>query len=950
MPGHPIPDETFPQINPSGAPQRDFETIDASPNAFGALTARATGEIGSGLEQVATTGLELETQQARMDAQTHAAELHSWQSKQVTDAQEQFLSLRGRAAREALPGFQKQIDDLRTDALSQAPNPFTRQLVDQEGRRLNDVAYSGAARHAASQTAVWQSQTAADAAQTYGNQAVLAATTSPAPNVNDDVTVQRYLFNSDQERRNHASAEGYEGPAIDQVVAKNRGANVKAIVEQIAGGQSPDALKKAFDFYKAQEGNIDAGSRLTIQNYLRGPLNQVAGQKIADEEMHRPPDRQPAETIADVPANFIGAIKAEEGYRSRAYWDVKQSTVGFGTKATSPNEVIDLAEANRRFNTEITKAAQFVDKINPNLDPGTRAAMTSLTFNAGTKWADSGLGNAIRRGDLAAAKDAFLQYNQAGGQVNPVLVGRRAREAAWFGQGDISPVQALAPRENKGDVMLRVMNDPDLMNRPQVQAAALSHINKVYQAYQTVETQQQVTFAQKLKDHEAELGATGSEKSPIGQEEFISALGFDQGSKVYAQYQEGQRFASALKATSNNSPAQNDALLEQYAPQPGSENYAQRIKEAGDLQRSIAQNDAAKRKDPAAYTLRTAPAAIAAQQVLFHALQDQKSPPELRQAAARTYADTVMAEQARLGIPPEQQKLLPQKAVDAMVARLQHPDTAGGGAAVGAQIEAEAKMWGDHWPDVYRQVAPKANAPFRVLGSGVMPAAAKDLVDNLNVKELDLLKNNVAPATKLNDITRAVFENIAPFGRTVMGADREQTLSDFRNAAVKLATIYVGHDNMDTTAAARQAVDRLVGFKYDFQGTYRVPKFDDADRPITAFTPAQISYGAASARAMLGQNGDASLAVAPPPDKGEGYTPEFRERSKLSALRRNGIWVNSPDEKGLMLVYNDQMVTRPDGQPLMLTWDQLVQQGVAGHAQTDAAVRESRQASGPLLP
>jgi len=31
--------------------------------------------------------------------------------------------------------------------------------------------------------------------------------------------------------------------------------------------------------------------------------------------------------------------------------------------------------------------------------------------------------------------------------------------------------------------MLRIMDDPELANRPQVQAAALAHINKIYEAY-----------------------------------------------------------------------------------------------------------------------------------------------------------------------------------------------------------------------------------------------------------------------------------------------------------------------------------------------------------------------------------------------------------------------------------------------------------------------------------
>lgn len=59
--------------------------------------------------------------------------------------------------------------------------------------------------------------------------------------------------------------------------------------------------------------------------------------------------------------------------------------------------------------------------------------MTSLTYNAGTAWVTSGLGDAVRRGDAEAVKDRFLAYNKAGGEVLPGLVRRRAIEAQWIG-------------------------------------------------------------------------------------------------------------------------------------------------------------------------------------------------------------------------------------------------------------------------------------------------------------------------------------------------------------------------------------------------------------------------------------------------------------------------------------------------------------------------------------
>ena len=139
-----------------------------------------------------------------------------------------------------------------------------------------------------------------------------------------------------------------------------------------------------------------------------------------------------------IPSKFIEGIKQSEGFAPRAAWDYKQFTSGYGTRASYAGEPIDKETADKRFGAEISKAARFVDTVNPKLDSGTRAALTSLTFNAGEGWGKSALGDRVRAGDVEGARSIFLQYNRAGGTVNPGLVGRRAREASWFGQNEPS--------------------------------------------------------------------------------------------------------------------------------------------------------------------------------------------------------------------------------------------------------------------------------------------------------------------------------------------------------------------------------------------------------------------------------------------------------------------------------------------------------------------------------
>jgi len=142
---------------------------------------------------------------------------------------------------------------------------------------------------------------------------------------------------------------------------------------------------------------------------------------------------------------YLDAIKKSEGYSPDASWDYKQYSSGYGTKAQPGDENIppDQRQAvyEQRFQDEISKAAASVDSFNPNLPPGVRAALTSLTYNAGPGWQQSGLGQAVKAGDWDKAQNIFLQYNHAGGNVDPGLTARRQREAAWF-----TPQQAAQPQ------------------------------------------------------------------------------------------------------------------------------------------------------------------------------------------------------------------------------------------------------------------------------------------------------------------------------------------------------------------------------------------------------------------------------------------------------------------------------------------------------------------------
>lgn len=133
-----------------------------------------------------------------------------------------------------------------------------------------------------------------------------------------------------------------------------------------------------------------------------------------------------------VTPGFVNYLKKIEGFSPKAYWDYKQYSIGYGTKAASASEVIDEAEATRRLHDEIAKAYKLVNDFVPNLPKGQAQALTDLTYNAGPGWERGSLGNAVKAQKIDTIKADILLYNHAGGVVNDGLTRRRHDEVSWF--------------------------------------------------------------------------------------------------------------------------------------------------------------------------------------------------------------------------------------------------------------------------------------------------------------------------------------------------------------------------------------------------------------------------------------------------------------------------------------------------------------------------------------
>ena len=142
---------------------------------------------------------------------------------------------------------------------------------------------------------------------------------------------------------------------------------------------------------------------------------------------------------------LIGMVKKLEGkFTAKPFWDYKQWTSGYGTKASGPNEIITPEIAEQRLNDELSKSATRIDaaakKSGITLTANQRDALTSFDYNTGR--GSSVISQA--QGDATKIPGLLSQFTHAGGNELPGLVDRRKQEIAMFNSASGTTVTSAA--------------------------------------------------------------------------------------------------------------------------------------------------------------------------------------------------------------------------------------------------------------------------------------------------------------------------------------------------------------------------------------------------------------------------------------------------------------------------------------------------------------------------
>jgi hypothetical protein len=450
---------------------------------------------------------------------------------------------------------------------------------------------------------------------------------------------------------------------------------------------------------------------------------------------------------------------------------------------------------------------------------------------------------------------------------------------------------------------------------------------KAVEASARLYREQQTSFRGDVNARAADAAAaymtTGVFNAAPTREEFVRAYGEGDGIKRHEQLEAVRRRGDDTRRVATMTPEEQGALLQSYAPGdgPGFREQAERF---GALQKAVEAVNTARQQDPAQEAMRAAPVRQA-YDAMWTAIAsgDQNA----ARAAVRAYGHATLAEQGRYG-PDVSPRLLTQDYVNRITSDIAKT---GEGQNMARKIQALAAQWGDLWPKAFEELSKDKGIPGPALVIGTMTRpdqqiAAETLAEAVNVGKATLHKN--VPDADAKDLKTRLETAFIPFARTLnMGTNRpgsERTLATFMESAELLGLAYLRQGDNASTAAARAFKDML-GRKYTFEGTYRIPVERNAGT---------IKQGASTFVATLPEKMAASLDL--PPNFPKDYNVNDVRYNYARAIQSNSIWVTAPDESGLVLLDGvERRVVTAGGRAVTLTWDELERQGKARNNMTD---------------
>lgn len=901
---------------PAGAIQGQFASRSETPPATpGAATGRALSALGETLQQ---TGGVL-TQQAIKDQEvindTEATETATNISRTMSEELARFSALQGSAATAAFPAFQQRMRELETQALEGASNPRVRQML--RARLAGRVEGS---LGAGLQHNLRQGQTAnVEANVAAANQAVAEGLAAAA----DPVARGRALLDGLGRVEQIGRLQGWGPEALAQNRAEFVGRFYSALIAQTVQ-TDPIAAQELFD---RNRGDMDAASQLRMQDLLANPVRRERAAGIVRDAAQgrtgtpQANGRQPG-AAPNVERDVIARAENPWGDERRN----ENSTASGPLQITdplwrdyAPRLGLSDAQRNERGAQERIYDAVMADaqaRIGRPLNLGEKYAVWVLGIGGARAFF-----NAPRDADALEvyraaageriANEAFrvngrlMQPGMNVGQVLDALAGRVQQNAQQ------APVNT---RRNQDQVLRDALQATE--GDPRMQAEVITQFNIWRHMQEQADAQAQAQMTARVRDITAAL-QMGSNVS-IPEADIRAVFEPQRADAIIAELNTAQIAGQVYQSVQSATPAELTSMRDDLATGTGPISQllrARRGTRVGDdgqvieedrpgdvvaraavrnmMDQRIEQRNRELTADPAQFVIGSSPQVREAAQ----RLADNPGDPALMAA----YVEATRAEQSRLGVARENQRVLSVAQAQAMALDVMRADPADEAGGPVVRLRSIARAYGPAWPAAFRDMVRDGRLPaeYEVLANietavgqadySRMLAAMQQMggaeqfraaVRRANPTEEGRLRQELA--TYVQDFVATALAN----GQS--GGDRLAGM--VTDAVGNLAAYYI-HRGANAADALQRASDRVINDRYEISGEMRVPRRLPDGRPL----------GLAPVRQGINtlMNGFRQTDMADPPDTGSGLPMDVQRQVMWRAAQR-GVWVPNETDTGLV--------------------------------------------------
>lgn len=423
-------------------------------------------------------------------------------------------------------------------------------------------------------------------------------------------------------------------------------------------------------------------------------------------------------------------------------------------------------------------------------------------------------------------------------------------------------------------------------------------------------------YTKDLNDYIAYLSSGGEPEltrgSKFSPQQVNEIMGEDAG-RINEAIRDAIDFGKAVNQVKTATPTELNALLEREKPK-GPAEFRRESKQYSTLVQAINDRNSRLASDPAKYVMQNYTEAGQAAQAYSEAV-DSGDALQLENAIA-DYAAVQRELQEELGLPQKSVQLLTTDMANKLAEQLN--DFSQGGEQAALTLTTMKENFGPEWDTVQRQLQSEQK-----LGSALNVMAGMDFgpemtaLGEANSVGKKAYKDIIDPDV-YKDIQLNALGKLDSFQDTLRGQPGgEDAFRQHRHSIEVLAMKYIadGREN-SANAALDQAIEDVLGKRFEFVNTYRIPK---------AYNTSDIESGVDNIQDGI-RAGEYDLLLL---ESGTITNPEDLREVNYSAIRPTPI--TAFDGSGIMFInQNDNVILNPQGDPLIFNWDEILEKADTG--------------------